>query len=91
MQKHVVQSLPATCPQQSSESAGSSIWSTLKGKVLGDKPAAAKALNGSVINVMTVASGHMYERLQKIMILSVVKNTKARCVGGAVDSAQAPA
>ena len=33
-----------------------------------------------VINVFTVASGHMYERLQKIMFLSVVKNTK-RCEG----------
>jgi hypothetical protein len=38
--------------------------------------AAAKASN--VINVFTVASGHMYERLQKIMILSVIKNTKSR-------------
>ncbi|GAX78494.1 hypothetical protein CEUSTIGMA_g5933.t1 [Chlamydomonas eustigma] len=33
---------------------------------------------GEVINVFTVASGHMYERLQKIMFLSVVKNTKSR-------------
>jgi hypothetical protein len=32
----------------------------------------------NVVNVFTVASGHMYERLQKIMFLSVVKNTKAR-------------
>lgn len=31
-----------------------------------------------VINVFTVASGHMYERLQKIMLLSVLKNTKSR-------------
>lgn len=30
------------------------------------------------INVFTVASGHMYERLQKIMILSVIKNTKSK-------------
>jgi len=30
------------------------------------------------VHVFTIASGHMYERLQKIMILSVVKNTKAR-------------
>jgi hypothetical protein len=29
-----------------------------------------------VINVLTVASGHMYERLQKIMFLSVINNTK---------------
>mmetsp|Transcript_15299 Transcript_15299/g.41363 ORF Transcript_15299/g.41363 Transcript_15299/m.41363 type:complete len:1550 (+) Transcript_15299:445-5094(+) len=35
-------------------------------------------LGGEVINVFTVASGHMYERLQKIMVLSVIKNTKSR-------------
>ena len=28
------------------------------------------------MHVFTIASGHMYERLQKIMILSVVRNTK---------------
>lgn len=44
----------------------------------GDGKGVAK-LGGDVINVFTVASGHMYERLQKIMILSVVKNTKSRC------------
>ena len=31
----------------------------------------------STLNVFTVASGHMHERLQKIMILSVIKNTKS--------------
>jgi hypothetical protein len=33
---------------------------------------------GDVINVFTVASGHMYERLQKIMILSVLNHTQSR-------------
>ena len=28
------------------------------------------------MHVFTIASGHMYERLQKIMILSVTRNTK---------------
>ena len=28
------------------------------------------------MHVFTIASGHMYERLQKIMILSVIRNTK---------------
>ncbi|KXZ46285.1 hypothetical protein GPECTOR_45g155 [Gonium pectorale] len=32
----------------------------------------------TTINVFTVASGHMYERLQKIMFLSVVRHTKAK-------------
>lgn len=31
------------------------------------------------INIFTIASGHMYERLQKIMVLSVLKSTKS-CV-----------
>lgn len=31
------------------------------------------------VNIFTIASGHMYERLQKIMILSVLKNTRS-CV-----------
>lgn len=31
------------------------------------------------VNIFTVASGHMYERLQKIMILSVLRNTRS-CV-----------
>jgi len=39
---------------------------------------AGPPLGGDVINVFTVASGHMYERLQKIMVLSVLKNTKSR-------------
>jgi hypothetical protein len=30
--------------------------------------------------VFTVASGHMYERLQNIMILSVLRQTRSRCV-----------
>ena len=28
------------------------------------------------IHIFTVASGHMYERLQKIMVLSMIRNTK---------------
>ena len=52
------------------------MWQSLKG-ALGVK-GPEKAPANSTINVMTVASGHMYERLQKIMILSVIKNTKSR-------------
>ena len=33
------------------------------------------------IHIFSVASGHMYERLQKIMILSVIRNTRcAQCI-----------
>ena len=28
------------------------------------------------VHIFTVASGHMYERLQKIMVLSVLRNTQ---------------
>jgi UDP-glucose:glycoprotein glucosyltransferase len=52
------------------------VWQSFKG-ALGMKGADKVAAN-STINVFTVASGHMYERLQKIMILSVIKNTKSR-------------
>lgn len=31
-----------------------------------------------MINIFSIASGHMYERLQKIMMLSVLKHTKSR-------------
>jgi UDP-glucose:glycoprotein glucosyltransferase len=34
--------------------------------------------NSSVIHVFTVASGHMYERLQKIMIMSAVKRSSRK-------------
>lgn len=33
---------------------------------------------GDVINIFSIASGHMYERLQKIMILSVLQHTKSK-------------
>jgi UDP-glucose:glycoprotein glucosyltransferase len=48
-----------------------------RGEVVGAEDAKVQGLRGGdVINVFTVASGHMYERLQKIMFLSVVKNTR---------------
>ncbi|KAG2424815.1 hypothetical protein HXX76_014236 [Chlamydomonas incerta] len=51
----------------------------IMGKGGKDAAAAKKPLpGGDVINVFTVASGHMYERLQKIMILSVVRHTKSK-------------
>jgi UDP-glucose:glycoprotein glucosyltransferase len=37
-----------------------------------------RPLGGETINIFTVASGHMYERLQKIMMLSVLRRTKSR-------------
>lgn len=50
----------------------------------GSGVAAAKGEGGKLspendpdtIHIFTIASGHMYERLQKIMILSLIRNTK---------------
>lgn len=57
--------------------AGSS-KSSKKGSSKSSGSVVQAAGKADVINVFTVASGHMYERLQKIMILSVIKNTKSR-------------
>lgn len=43
-----------------------------------DDVVAAQGDEGDVINIFSIASGHMYERLQKIMILSVLKHTKSK-------------
>ena len=49
-----------------------------RGSNKGSGDAAGDENDDDVINVFTVASGHMYERLQKIMMLSVIKNTRSR-------------
>lgn len=36
------------------------------------------AQEGEVVNIFAVASGHMYERLQKIMMLSVLRHTGSK-------------
>ena len=36
------------------------------------------SIGGDVVNIFTIASGHMYERLQKIMMLSVLRHTKSK-------------
>ena len=47
------------------------------GKGSAAAPAAPEGGDPETINVFTIASGHMYERLQKIMILSVIKRTRS--------------
>jgi UDP-glucose:glycoprotein glucosyltransferase len=61
--------------------AAASLWGKLGGALSrAPAPPAAPAPRGAdeVIHVFTVASGHMYERLQKIMVLSAVKRASAR-------------
>ncbi|GMR33603.1 hypothetical protein PMAYCL1PPCAC_03798, partial [Pristionchus mayeri] len=55
------------------EEAGGSIWDTLQNSLGGS----AVQEKYETINVFSLASGHLYERFMRIMILSVIKNTKA--------------
>ncbi|GMT03040.1 hypothetical protein PENTCL1PPCAC_25214, partial [Pristionchus entomophagus] len=54
------------------EGGGGSIWDTLQNSLGG-----AVQEKFETINVFSLASGHLYERFMRIMILSVIKNTKA--------------
>uniref|UniRef100_A0A7E4VIA0 UDP-glucose:glycoprotein glucosyltransferase n=1 Tax=Panagrellus redivivus TaxID=6233 RepID=A0A7E4VIA0_PANRE len=51
------------------ESGGNGIWSSLSSTLTGSN-------NHEVINIFSLASGHLYERFLRIMMMSVVKNTK---------------
>jgi UDP-glucose:glycoprotein glucosyltransferase len=51
----------------------SGIWGSVKNKMFGHR---AKSTDKTVINVFSVASGHLYERFLAIMMLSVKKATK---------------
>eukprot|EP00951_Prasinocladus_malaysianus_P022586 scaffold189728_cov35-Prasinocladus_malaysianus.AAC.1 len=77
-----------SCDDPGAETAGVStepsegLWSRMVSMVTGGvKPhngpvgSSGGPRRGEVINLFTVASGHMYERLQKIMILSVLEHT----------------
>ncbi|CAD7699991.1 unnamed protein product [Ostreobium quekettii] len=76
-------------PEEPQAEAGGQLWGTLMSWMKLDKGKEAVKLAGHTtgrceheddpINIFTIASGHMYERLQKIMILSVLRNTKS-CV-----------
>ncbi|CAI5944540.1 unnamed protein product [Closterium sp. NIES-65] len=71
--------------QQAEPAAAASLFGSffqkLTGKVgmrPGQKPAAKGegAAANSTINIFSIASGHLYERFTRIMILSVLKNTR---------------
>ncbi|XP_075241125.1 UDP-glucose:glycoprotein glucosyltransferase 1-like [Convolutriloba macropyga] len=68
------------------------IWDTVKSSLFGDNGSAgsesAKAScpegedctndrEAEVLNIFSVASGHLYERFMRVMMVSVLKNTKA--------------
>jgi len=62
-----------------SAASGSSIWGSWFGSTGAGEGAVAPAggANNGTIHVFSLASGHLYERFLKIMMLSVVRNTKA--------------
>ncbi|CAI7832218.1 unnamed protein product [Closterium sp. NIES-53] len=66
--------------QQEEPAAAASLFGSFFQKLTGKKPAApskGEAAGGnSTINIFSIASGHLYERFTRIMILSVLKNTR---------------
>ncbi|XP_054469981.1 UDP-glucose:glycoprotein glucosyltransferase 1 [Anoplopoma fimbria] len=59
------------------EENDSSFWKSLtRGFTGGAKTEELKQEKDDVINIFSVASGHLYERFLRIMMLSVLKNTK---------------
>ncbi|CAI6001504.1 unnamed protein product [Closterium sp. NIES-64] len=64
--------------QQAEPAAAASLFGSFFQKLTGKKPAAKGegAAANSTINIFSIASGHLYERFTRIMILSVLKNTR---------------
>ncbi|CAI5474862.1 unnamed protein product [Closterium sp. Yama58-4] len=67
--------------QQEEPAAAASLFESFFQKLTGKKPAVASKGEGaaganSTINIFSIASGHLYERFTRIMILSVLKNTR---------------
>uniref|UniRef100_A0A671L3N4 UDP-glucose ceramide glucosyltransferase-like 1 n=1 Tax=Sinocyclocheilus anshuiensis TaxID=1608454 RepID=A0A671L3N4_9TELE len=55
----------------------SGFWTSItRGLTGGSKPEEPKQEKDDVINIFSVASGHLYERFLRIMMLSVLKHTK---------------
>ncbi|XP_073705488.1 UDP-glucose:glycoprotein glucosyltransferase 1-like [Garra rufa] len=55
----------------------SGFWTSItRGFTGGSKPEEPKQEKDDVINIFSVASGHLYERFLRIMMLSVLKHTK---------------
>lgn len=52
------------------------LWSSLSHTIVGEPTKKDEEEQDDVINIFSLASGHLYERLLRIMMLSVLKNTK---------------
>ncbi|EFN52002.1 hypothetical protein CHLNCDRAFT_59065 [Chlorella variabilis] len=81
LRKHADRLSEDVLEAEEGEPGKGSLWSKVTswaGSGGGGVPAPEGEGERETIHVFTVASGHMYERLQKIMILSVIKRTPAR-------------
>lgn len=78
MEQHDVLGTPDDVPSIEEEG---SIWSSI-GESIGLKSKkekkAQKQKETQVINIFSLASGHMYERLMRIMMLSVIRKTETK-------------
>jgi UDP-glucose:glycoprotein glucosyltransferase len=56
------------------------LWGQIQSRLWGgsQKKVSTKKTDDETINIFSLASGHLYERFMRIMILSVVKNTKSK-------------
>nr|XP_039250114.1 UDP-glucose:glycoprotein glucosyltransferase 1-like [Styela clava] len=56
------------------------IWDSIANTLTGGTTGGGTAFQGSedVLNIFSLASGHLYERLMRIMIVSVLRTTKAK-------------
>lgn len=68
--------VPVAVKPVSEGESSSRMWSALSG-MWGSKSAAAPVIGAERIHVFSLATGHMYERLLRIMLLSVTKRTSA--------------
>ena len=61
------------------EEEGNSLWGSISSWTAGKKATDADGPGvDDTINIFSLATGHLYERLLRIMILSVMKNTKSK-------------
>jgi len=63
-------------PADDSEEGGDGWFSSITNKFGGGKESAEGEVEDEGLNIFCVATGHLYERLLKIMMLSVMKTTK---------------
>ena len=58
----------------------SSIWESIASKFSGSSDTEIEKAKDeeNVLNIFSLASGHLYERLMRIMMLTVLRNTKAK-------------